>query len=36
MLFNVKITFTEDIINESVMFYNFVHETEYCNSDPIL
>ena len=33
---NVKISFTEDIIKECVMLYNFVHEREYCNSDPIL
>ena len=36
MFLNVKISFTEDIINASVMFYNFVHERQYCNSDPIL
>ena len=36
MLLNVKISFTVDIINTSVMFYNFVHEREYCNFDPIL
>jgi hypothetical protein len=36
MLLNVKITFTEDIINAIVMFYNSVHERQYCNSDPIL
>jgi hypothetical protein len=36
MLFNVKISFTENIINASVMFYNFVQEREYCNSDPNL
>jgi len=36
MLLNVKISFTRDIINASIMFYHFEHETEYCNSDPIL
>ena len=36
MLLNFKISFTQDIINASVMFYNFVHESEYCNSDPNL
>src|SRR5215469_1514630 len=36
MFLNVKMSFTEDIINASEMFYNFVHEREYCNSDPVL
>ena len=36
MFLNVQISFTEDIINASVMIYNFVHEREYGNSDPIL
>lgn len=35
-LLNAKISFTEDIINATVMFYHFQHEEEYCNSDPIL
>lgn len=36
MLLNFKISFTEHIIKACVMLYNFVHKTEYCNSDPIL
>ena len=36
MLSNVKISFTEDIINASVMFYHFVHERQYHNSDNYL
>ena len=32
----VYISFTEDIINASVMFYHFEHERVHCNSDPAL
>ena len=35
-LLNVYISFTEDIINASIMFYHFQHEREFCNSDPVL
>ena len=34
ILLNVKMSFRGDIVNASVMFYNFVHERGYCNSDP--
>jgi hypothetical protein len=35
VLLSGKINFTEDI-KACAMLYNFAHEGEYCNSDPIL
>ena len=33
---NVYIRFSEDIMNASVMFHHFLHEIEYCDSDPYI